>query len=106
VGYFCEQLDVWDLFSQNKQALIKPGIWRKKKVLCTAAHRLKVEETGPRHGHYPKSRQEVAETRREAVGIEKRECITNSEMSNENEVELLGIYLKKYHNTLEIPAHR
>jgi hypothetical protein len=29
VGYFCEQLDVWDLFSQNKQALIKPGIWRK-----------------------------------------------------------------------------
>ena len=31
MGYFCEQPDVWDLFSQNKQDLIKPGIWRKNK---------------------------------------------------------------------------
>lgn len=31
VGYFCEQPDVWDLFSQNKQDLIKPGIWTKNK---------------------------------------------------------------------------
>jgi hypothetical protein len=29
-GLFFEQPDVWDIFSQNKQALMKPGIWRKK----------------------------------------------------------------------------